>query len=108
VDCDPRELRVVEAGHDRRFDLFHAGRVVGHIDYEVLDGALAFVHTEIDPRHRRRGFGATLVARALDIVAARGAAVLPYCWFVREYIVEHPEYASLVPAERRAEFRLAG
>jgi predicted GNAT family acetyltransferase len=102
------DLQVIESEPDQRFDLFFAGRPVGHIDYDVDDGVLAFVHTEIDPRYRRRGFGCALVSRALDTVAARGGSVLPICWFVREYIVDHPEYAALVPAERRAEFRLAG
>jgi uncharacterized protein len=102
------DLQVIESEPDQRFDLLVAGRPVGHIDYELVDGALAFVHTEIDPRFRRRGFGCALVSRALDMARARGASVLPYCWFVREYIADHPAYAALVPAERRAEFRLAG
>jgi predicted GNAT family acetyltransferase len=102
------DLHVEESEPDRRFDLFYAGRPVGHIDYEFDDGVLAFVHTEIDPRYRRRGFGCALVSRALDTVAARGGSVLPICWFVREYMVDHPQYAALVPAARRAEFRLAG
>ncbi len=102
------DVQVTESETDRRFDLVHAGRPVGHIEYDVVDGALAFVHTEIDPRYRRRGFGCALVSRALDIVAARDGSVLPYCWFVREYIADHPEYAALVPADRHEEFRLAG
>jgi uncharacterized protein len=102
------DVEVIERASEQRFDLLYTGRPVGHIEYELVDGTLAFVHTEIDPRYRGRGFGRALVRRALDIVGAREGSVLPYCWFVREYIAEHAEYATLVPPERRAEFRLAG
>ena len=45
-------------------------------------------------------------ARALDVVRERGLAALPDCPFVRGWIGKHPDYADLVPADRRADYGL--
>ena len=55
------------------------------------------------PTHRDRsrsaesqGLGAVLVKGVLDDARARGIGVVPTCWYVREYIEQHPEEADLV------------
>jgi predicted N-acetyltransferase YhbS len=59
--------------------------------YELLeDGRLLGV-----PARRNQGLGAQLVRGALDDVRRKGAKVVPMCWFVAEFIEEHPEYADL-------------
>jgi predicted GNAT family acetyltransferase len=62
----------------------------------VDDSTMVLPHTEIDPRQRGRGLGAVLVQGVLDDARARGASVVPACWFVREYIEQHPEHADLL------------
>jgi len=44
----------------------------------------------------------------MDVAAAAGATVLPFCPFIRLYIKRHPAYLELelVPTDRRAEFQL--
>ena len=51
--------------------------------------------TEIVPARRNQGLGHQLVQGALDDVRRKGAKVVPYCWFVAEFIAENPEYADL-------------
>jgi uncharacterized protein len=87
-------VRVVEDPAKRRYELVDGDEVVGRIDYRARDGALAFVHTEVEPK--RQGLGAELVQGALDDLRARGLHVVPVCPFVRAYIRRHPEYADLV------------
>ena len=53
-------------------------------------------NTEIVPARRKQGLGELLVRNALDDVRHKGAKVVPYCWFVAEFIEENPEYANLV------------
>jgi len=36
------------------------------------------------------------VQGALDDLRARGAMVIPTCWYVRDYIDAHPEEADLL------------
>jgi predicted GNAT family acetyltransferase len=88
-----------------RYELLEDGRLLGVADYRpsetVTPGdtpgppVLAFPHTEIVPARRNQGLGGQLVQGALDDVRRKGAKVVPYCWFVAEFIEEHPEYADL-------------
>jgi predicted GNAT family acetyltransferase len=60
--------------------------MLGHADYERRDGALVFVHTEVDPAWEGRGFGTRLVAAALDDAEQQGLEVVPVCSFVAAYM----------------------
>jgi predicted GNAT family acetyltransferase len=86
---------VVRNGDQSRYDLVIDGRVVGFADFRTANGALIVPHTEIDPAHRGRGYGATLVRGMLDDIRARGERVVPRCWFVAEFLETHSEYADL-------------
>lgn len=100
----PPEVRDVP--EDGRFVIKADGRRAGFTEYQRREGAYAFIHTEIDPDFEGKGLGGTLIEAALAQARAEGAAVLPICPFVRDYIVRHPAELDLVPAERRAEFEL--
>jgi predicted GNAT family acetyltransferase len=92
------ETRHVRNNHDaRRYELVDAqGRVLGVADYHVDDNVVVMPHTEVVPERRNQGLGAELVQAALDDVRAGGSLVRPLCWYVAEYIGEHPEYKDLV------------
>jgi hypothetical protein len=78
-----------------RYELLEDGKLLGVADYRPMDDKLAFPHTEIVPGRRNQGLGEQLVRGALDDVRRRGATVVPMCWFVAEFLEEHPEYADL-------------
>jgi uncharacterized protein len=79
-----------------RYELLLDDHVVGEIRYRRAPDTVALVHTEVLPSLEGGGFGARLVAEALDDIRARGLHVVPICPFVRSYIRRHPEYADLV------------
>jgi uncharacterized protein len=54
-----------------------------------------FPHTEIERSRRGEGLGARLVQYALDDVRANNRRVEAQCWYVADFIAEHPEYADL-------------
>jgi uncharacterized protein len=78
-----------------RYELLEDGKLLGVADYRSMGETLAFPHTEIVPARRNQGLGAELVKGALDDVRRKGAKVVPYCWFVAEFIEENPQYADL-------------
>jgi predicted GNAT family acetyltransferase len=78
-----------------RYELLEDGKLLGVADYRPMGDQLAFPHTEIVPARRNQGLGAQLVQGALDDVRRKGAKVVPYCWFVAEFIEANPEYADL-------------
>ena len=78
-----------------RYELLEDGKLLGVADYRPMGATLAFPHTEIVPARRNQGLGARLVQGALDDVRRKGGKVVPMCWFVAEFMEEHPEYADL-------------
>ena len=79
-----------------RYELRVDEEPVGIADYVVRDGRVALSHTEILPTHRGRGLAARLVRYALDDVRRSGRPVVASCWYVADFIDEHPEYRDLV------------
>lgn len=89
-----------------RFELHVDGEFVGFADYRLQSNVMSLPHTEIQPKHRGRGFASTLVRDTLETARSQGLSVLPLCPFVSRYIADHPEYLPLVPADERARFGL--
>ena len=75
--------------------------VDGHIAatyYQIADGVITFVHTEVPPELGGKGIGSKLIKGALDQVRADGLKVIAQCPFVKAYIDKHPDYADLLKA----------
>src|SRR5262249_35369719 len=64
-------------------------------EYRIEGDVVGIPHTEIERSRRGQGRGAKLVRYALDDVRATNRRVNPQCWFVAEFMTEHPEYANL-------------
>ena len=72
--------------------------MVAVADFDDDGGVVVFPHTEVHPGMRGRGMGARLVRGALEDVRARGARIVPACWFVAEFVQTNPEYRDLLAA----------
>ncbi len=91
----------LDVQHDadaHRFVLRHSGDTVGVLDYHERGDVIDMTHTEIYPQMRGRGLGAVLVRDALEELRQSHpqSRVRPSCWFVREFIDEHPEFADML------------
>jgi predicted GNAT family acetyltransferase len=98
--------RVADNPGRSRFEISEDGELAGFAEYHRYGDEIAFIHTEIDPRFEGRGLGGALARAALDEARERGLGVLPFCPFIRGWIVKHPEYTDLVPPEQRPRFGL--
>ena len=78
-----------------RYELAIDGELVGIADYSVVGDVVVIPHTEIERSRRGQGLGAVLVQYALDDVRATNGQVEAQCWYVAEFIADHPEYADL-------------
>jgi predicted GNAT family acetyltransferase len=92
-------VRVSDNPSELRYELFVDGELAGLIRYRRSPGALALVHTEVEPRFEGRGLAARLVAGALADIRARGLQIVPICPYVREYLERHPEDRDLIVAD---------
>ena len=92
------DAQVRRNAEQSRYELVLDGEVAGIADYEIVADTVVLPHTEIRSSLRNRGLGAQLVRGALDDVRSRGHRVVPQCWYVAQFIDEHPEYADLLAA----------
>jgi predicted GNAT family acetyltransferase len=79
----------------QRYELAVDGHVAASY-YEIADGVVTFVHTEVPPELGGKGIGSKLIKGALDQVRAGGLKAIAQCPFVKAYIEKHPEYADLL------------
>lgn len=79
-----------------QYELLDGDSVVGFIRYRREPGALALVHTDVDPDLEGTGAASQLVEDALDDLRRSGLKVIPICPYVRSWIGRHPGYADLI------------
>jgi uncharacterized protein len=95
LDADSGSPEVHHNAVRSRYEISLDGRLAGFAGYRADGDTLVFLHTEIEPSMRNQGLGAELVRGALDDVRARGGTVVAHCWYVAEFIDQHPEYTDL-------------
>ena len=101
------DITVVDVPERGRFEIRDGDRVVGFASYHVDGGLMTLPHTEVDPARGGQGLGTQLVQGVLTAARERHLHVLPYCSFVRKYLLEHPEDLDLVAEADRPTFGLA-
>ena len=100
ADVSGMNVEVTDNLAASRYEIAVDGTVIGFADYRRSDGRVVFPHTVITPSMRDQGMAAILVRHALDAARRDGHVVVPACWYVAQYIDEHPEYADLLePAD---------
>ncbi|HSK51278.1 MAG TPA: GNAT family N-acetyltransferase [Clostridia bacterium] len=93
---EPDGLRIADNPAEARYEALLDERLVGISEYELEDGVITFVHTEVSEAVEGRGIGSRLAAGALDDVRRRGLRVVDECPFISAYIRRHPAYADLL------------
>jgi predicted GNAT family acetyltransferase len=78
-----------------RFELDADGHVA-FSNYQLADGLLTVLHTEVPSALNGKGIGSRLVRGVLEIARAQGLKVMPKCPFVKAYLDKHPEFADFL------------
>jgi len=89
-----------------RYELTVDDTVAGFVEYRDKGEYVELTHTEVDRSHEGEGLGSQLARAVLDNLRNEERAIIPSCPFINTYLKRHPEYADLVPADRRADFGL--
>jgi hypothetical protein len=99
---------IVDDKEQSRYETHLDGETVAVADYVKQPGIVSFTHTETFAGHKGQGHAGRMIDRALRDAREEGLEVVPFCWFVAEYIGAHPEFLPLVAVDRRTEFGLPG
>ncbi len=79
-----------------RYELRVRGELASAVSYVRSGDQIVFPHTETQPAFRGQGLAERVVRRALDDARDDGLQVVPRCWFVAQFIDDHPDYADLL------------
>lgn len=101
------DVEIVRNPAASEYELLLDGERIGELEYIRTEDVLTVTHTTVAQEHSGQGLAARLVEAALKDIRAHGEAIVPKCPYVRGYIVKHPQWADLVPDDRRDEFGLA-
>ncbi len=93
---DPGTQQVIHDEGAARYEVIVDGSRGGYAEYELHGDVMTFTHTLTDPAMRGRGLASIVVRKALDDARAAGRTVVPKCWYVAQFIDQHPEYADLL------------
>ena len=74
----------------------------GELAYEVEDGRLLLLHTEVADALRGQGAGGLLVRAALARASEDNLTVVPWCPYARRWLHEHPDAAGTVTVDYHA------
>jgi uncharacterized protein len=59
-------------------------------------GVLELYSTYVPPLDRGNGVASRLVEAAVEYARHEGLRIIPSCWYVAQWIHQHPEHADLV------------
>jgi uncharacterized protein len=86
---------IIDNTEKHRFELAVEGHIAATY-YNIADGVITFIHTEVPPELGGKGIGSKLIKGALDQVRADGLKVIPQCPFVKAFIEKNPDYQDLL------------
>ncbi|MEG9250047.1 N-acetyltransferase [Arthrobacter sp. Soc17.1.1.1] len=83
------------------FELIRNGIVAGYIKYRIDGGEVTLLHLVVDSRFTDVGVEASLVRHTLLDLHRRRLPVTSLCPEISAFIVDHPEFAALLPIRHR-------
>jgi len=84
---------VVDNEAEERFEVELDGRLA-QLVYDLGDGDLALIHTEVPSALEGHGIGGQLVTAAVDRAVQDGLTIIPQCPFARGWLQRHPDIAG--------------
>jgi predicted GNAT family acetyltransferase len=89
-------VEVRDNAEKRQFEAYVDGRLAGFSAYDLTDGGILILHTEVDDAYEGQGVGSALVRQMLDLIRAdRELKVTVLCPFVNAWLRRHPDYQEL-------------
>ena len=83
------DTTVTHDDQDQRYEIHVDGTLAGFIDYELSDGRIVMVHTEVFDEYQGQGVAGTLAGEALADAVERDLTIVPACPYIARYLERH-------------------
>jgi len=91
---------VVDHPERKRFEAVVDGQTA-IAEYNLVEGAIIFTHTEVPEALEGRGIGKALILAGLASARERGLKMIPVCQFFAAYMKSHPETHDILHPDYR-------
>lgn len=88
--------KVKENVQQRRFELPIVDGALAAAYYQVEDGRVVLVHTEVPAEFSGQGLASQLARGTFELLRATGRKAILKCPFMSRFLVRHPEYSDIV------------
>jgi uncharacterized protein len=96
VDPVSTDVDLRDNPEKRQFEAYVDDELAGFSAYELTDGGIMIMHTEVDDAFEGQGVGSAMVRQLLDRIRADGELkVTVLCPFVNAWLRRHPDYQEL-------------
>ncbi len=85
------EISLYNNTTQERFEMNVNGSIA-FIEYNLENGLLTLVHTEVPETLRGQGAGSAIILKTLEYARENNFTIKPVCPFVVAYIQRHPEW----------------
>jgi predicted GNAT family acetyltransferase len=87
---------VTENPQQHRFELPLGDGLFAAVYYQVEDGRLALIHTEVPSEFSGQGIASRLAGDVFELLRKTHRKAVLKCPFTAKYFAKHPEYADVV------------
>jgi len=98
VNYDNIPLTVNAEAHDLEMNV---DGNIAIIEYELSDGILKLIHTEVPPESEGKGVGSAIVLKALNYAKENNFKIVPICPFVQAYLKRHPQWNEIINPRKK-------
>jgi predicted GNAT family acetyltransferase len=98
TNINPDDLKVENNEAAGQFEI-RTPEGVAFLRYQMQDGKIVLVHTQVPKELEGRGIAGRLATAALTYTRDNGLKAVPLCPYVRGWLPRHPEFADVVEQE---------
>ncbi|WP_193813604.1 GNAT family N-acetyltransferase [Kaistella flava (ex Peng et al. 2021)] len=82
--------------NDQTFDIYYDAEKAGFMEYNLKEGILEIIHTEVFEEFGGKGLGKELVKTAVEFAKKNNLKIIPLCPYSKRMIEKTPEFRELL------------
>jgi predicted GNAT family acetyltransferase len=98
LPTDAGQLLVEDVPEESRYEarLDGSSQLAAIIEYRLLEGSIALLHTEVLSGFEGQGIGSRFALAVFEDLRARELTVIPRCPFIVRWLERHPEQRDVL------------